>query len=65
MDQTIVDLSGATDARVGDIATLIGQHGDETISAAEFSQTAETIPWETLCSITKRVTRTYLGLREI
>jgi len=65
MDQTIVDLKNCPDAEHGDSATLIGQDTDATISASEFSETAKTIPWETLCSITKRVTRVYVSSREL
>ena len=35
------------------------------ITASEFSKTAGTIPWEALCSITKRVARVYVGAREV
>ncbi|MFZ9682843.1 MAG: alanine racemase C-terminal domain-containing protein, partial [Cephaloticoccus sp.] len=34
------------------------QQGAE-ISITEFSRWADTIPWETLCSVTKRVPRLY------
>ena len=65
MDQTIVDVSEVPDVRPGDEVVLIGSQGGETISLAEFSKWADTIPWETLCSVTKRVPRRYktaLGL---
>jgi alanine racemase len=66
MDQTIVDVSDLKVAVTsGDRATLIGHSGMETITVSEFSTTAGTIPWETLCSITKRVERIYIGSREI
>jgi alanine racemase len=65
MDQTIVDVTDVPGVACGDEATIIGQQGDAEISIAEFSDNAGTIPWETLCSITKRVPRVYktaLGL---
>ena len=65
MDQTIVDVTEPDDIAPGDIATIIGEDKGASISAAEFSRTGNTIPWETLCSITKRVTRLYTGAREI
>ena len=65
MDQTIIDLTDCPDAKVGDTATLIGKNGSLEINTAEFSKAAGSIPWETLCSITKRVTRIYTGSREI
>ena len=65
MDQTIVDLSECAEATVGDTATLVGQSGNAEITTSAFSREAGTIPWETLCSITKRVTRVYKGSREL
>lgn len=65
MDQTIIDVTGLADVAPGDHAVLIGASGKETITTTEFSQTAGSIPWETLCSITKRVTRLYVGSREL
>ncbi len=43
----------------GDEAVLIGRQNGQEITAVEFSRWADTIPWETLCSITKRVPRFY------
>lgn len=65
MDQTIVDVTDCPDATPGDKATLIGKNHTEEITTTEFSQTASTIPWETLCSVTKRVKRVYTGPRDI
>ncbi len=65
MDQTVVDVSGVEQVDVGEQATLVGRQGDGQISVAEFSQWGDTIPWETLTSVTKRVARIYrtsLGL---
>lgn len=65
MDQTIVDVTKCTKAQIGDCVVLIGKNQDKEITATEFSQQAHTIPWETLCSVTKRVTRVYVGSREL
>jgi alanine racemase len=65
MDQTVVDVTAVPDVTSGDEAVLVGRQGDAEISLAEFSRNADTIPWETLCSVTKRVPRLYrtsLGL---
>ncbi|ACB76018.1 alanine racemase [Opitutus terrae] len=59
MDQTIVDITDAGDVRCGDEAVIVGRQDQAEISIAEFSTWADTIPWETLCSITKRVPRVY------
>lgn len=60
MDQTIVDVTDLLIApRAGDPVVLVGRQGDAQISLAEFSAWADTIPWETLTSVTKRVARRY------
>ncbi len=59
MDQTIVDVSDVPEAACGDPVVLIGRQEGGEITVAEFSRWADTIPWETLCSITKRVPRVY------
>jgi len=59
MDQTVVDATEVEGVTCGDEAVLIGRQGADEISVAEFSGWAETIPWETLCSVTKRVPRVY------
>ena len=65
MDQTIIDVTDIKNVQAGDSAVLIGKSGGSEITATEFSETAGTIPWETLCSVTKRVPRVYVGSRDI
>jgi alanine racemase len=65
MDQTIIDVTDVPGVRCGDQATLVGKQDGAEISIAEFSTWSDSIPWETLCSVTKRVPRVYrtsLGL---
>ena len=58
MDQTIVDITDVPGpVATGDEAVLVGKQGGGAISIGEFSGWADTIPWETLCSVTKRVPR--------
>jgi alanine racemase len=60
MDQTIVDTTDVPgEIRCGDPVVLVGRQATEEISITEFSKWADTIPWETLCSVTKRVPRHY------
>jgi alanine racemase len=60
MDQTIVDITDiGTAVECGDAVVLVGKQGDGNISVTEFSAWSDTIPWETLCSVTKRVPRLY------
>jgi alanine racemase len=65
MDQVIVDATDTPHVACGDEAVLVGRQGSEEITISEFSRSADTIPWETLCSVSKRVPRVYrtsLGL---
>ena len=59
MDQTIVDVTDVPGVQCGDAVVLVGRQGDTEITISEFSRHADTIPWETLCSVTKRVPRLY------
>jgi alanine racemase len=59
MDQTIVDVSHLSAVTSGDHVVLVGRQDEAQIDVLEFSAWAETIPWETLCSVTKRVPRIY------
>lgn len=59
MDQTIVDVTDVPAAACGDEVVLVGRQDGAEITITEFSRAAETIPWETLCSVTKRVPRLY------
>jgi alanine racemase len=59
MDQTIVDVTDVPEVAVGDQATFVGRQGEQEISVTEFAKWAETIPYEILCSVTKRVPRVY------
>ena len=59
MDQTIVDVTDVPGVVCGDEGILVGRQGDQEITLSEFSRSADTIPWETLTSVTKRVPRLY------
>ncbi len=56
MDQMMVDLTDVTDAKVGDTAVLFGEDG---MSVDEMARLADTINYEILCGMSKRVTRLY------
>ena len=65
MDQTIIDVTEVPGVISGDEAVLVGRQLGAEISIVEFSNWSGTIPWEVLCSVTKRVPRVYktaLGL---
>ena len=60
MDQTVVDITRVNEkVSCGDAVVLVGRQGGGEISIPEFSDWSDTIPWETLCSVTKRVPRLY------
>ncbi len=59
MDQTMVDITGIDDVKTGEQAILIGQTGDEVVSAADLAGLLGTIPYEVLLSISSRVPRIY------
>lgn len=59
MDQFLVDVTGMGVVE-GDVVTLLGSDGDETMSAAEIAGLTGTIPWETLATLGRRLPRLYL-----
>jgi alanine racemase len=60
MDQTMVDVTDVpAEVHCGDHAVLVGPQRDASIDLREFARWAETIPYEILCSVTKRVPRLY------
>lgn len=63
MDQIIVDVSQLEAVDAGETVTLIGSSKNHNIRLEAFSKKSNTIPWEILCSITKRVNRVYINPR--
>ena len=63
MDQMVVDVSKIASIKAGDTATLIGKEQSASITIESLADKAGTIPWEVLCSITKRVKRIYKNSR--
>jgi alanine racemase len=60
MDMTTVDLTGVPDAQPGDMATLIGEDGAESITIDEVAARCGTISYEILTGLTPRLPRVYL-----
>ena len=63
MDQVIVDISNVKGVLAGDVVTLIGKTSNNEIKLEEFCSNSGSIPWEILCSLTKRVQRVYVNSR--
>ncbi len=59
MDQFVVDLTNVPNPHENDEIVLIGQQGNETISADEVARWAETINYEVTTSLLPRVQRFY------
>ncbi|WEK54493.1 MAG: serine racemase VanT catalytic subunit [Candidatus Cohnella colombiensis] len=60
MDQLIVDVTGIADVRQGDVATLIGEDGDASITAGQLAAQCDTITNEILSCIGGRVRKVYV-----
>ena len=59
MDMMVVQLESSDNVAVGDEVVLIGKQGSEEITIYEVADRANTIPYEILTSIAKRVNRIY------
>lgn len=59
MDMCMVDITSVDDCCEGDIATIIGTEGGETIPADELAQKQGTINYEVTCDVAPRVPRVY------
>ncbi|HLA00055.1 MAG TPA: alanine racemase [Thermodesulfovibrionales bacterium] len=60
MDLTMVDLTEIRDAKEGDEVIVLGQQGNETITAYELAQKAQTIPYEILTSMGSHSKKEYI-----
>jgi alanine racemase len=59
MDQILVDCGPEVDVRAGDEVVLIGQQGDEEITAWEWAERLGTIAYEVTCALSPRLPRIY------
>jgi alanine racemase len=59
MDLTMVDLTDVPAARIGDEAILWGGAGEAMISVNDVARLAQTISYEMLCTVGRRVPRVY------
>lgn len=59
MDQFMVDVTHIDDVKVGDVVTLLGQDGDQSITMEELGELSERFNYEFACLITPRVPRVY------
>jgi alanine racemase len=61
MDFIMVDVTSIPGVSIGDEVILMGKQGKEEISAEEIAEKVNSISYEVLCSIGKRVPRVYKG----
>ena len=59
MDLTLADVTGIPGIDVGDEVVLLGSSDGISVDAREHAELANTIPYEILCAISKRVPRRY------
>ena len=60
MDMCMIDVTEVPDAKVGDVVTIFGSDMGQTIPVDELARAMNTIPYEILCDINKRIPRIYL-----
>jgi alanine racemase len=60
MDMLAVSVGHLPDVAVGDEVVLLGAQGDEQVTAEELADLADTVPYEILCGLSRRVPRVYL-----
>jgi alanine racemase len=57
MDQLMLDVSSIPDLQEGEVVTLLGQQGEQQISADDWANQLNTISWEILCGFKHRLPR--------
>ncbi|MDH6060451.1 alanine racemase [Chrysosporum bergii ANA360D] len=57
MDQLMLDVSAIPDLQEGEVVTLLGTQGTQTISPEDWAGTLNTISWEILCGFKHRLPR--------
>jgi alanine racemase len=60
MDMCMLDVTEVPDAREGDVVTVFGSDGGDFLSVDDLARKLNTIPYEILCDINKRIPRIYL-----
>ena len=61
MDQLMLDVTDIPGVKEDDEAVLVGQDGNETITAEELSEMADTFNYEFVCDLGKRIPRIYVS----
>lgn len=61
MDVTTIDVTHVSACEIGDEVVLIGRQGEQQLTAWNMARMLDTIPYEVLCAIGKRVHRVFLS----
>lgn len=61
MDVTTIDVTHISGYEIGDEVVLIGKQGEQQLNAWKMARMLDTIPYEILCGIGKRVHRVFLS----
>ena len=61
MDLTMIDVTAVEDISEGEEVVLLGQQGDDMITAKELSSRINTIPYEVITSLGSRAKKEYIG----
>lgn len=61
MDQFMIDVTNIPEAKLYDEVILIGKSGNEILTADDMAEMLETIGYEVVCDISKRVPRLYIN----
>lgn len=65
MDQCMIDATNADNIEVDDIVTIMGSDGGACISASDLAHEMDTINYEIVCLIGKRIPRIYTSKGEV
>ena len=60
MDMCMLDVTEVPDTKPGDVVTVFGRDGADFIPVDDLAKKMQTIPYETLCDVNKRIPRIYL-----
>ncbi len=60
MDLTMIDVTSVGDVSEGEEVVLLGQQGDDMVTAKELSSRINTIPYEVLTSLGGRAKKEYV-----
>ena len=65
MDQFMVDVTQIANVKEGDLVTLIGSNGDETITANDLGELSGRFNYELVCDLNQRLPRVYIKDRKV